>query len=291
MRPENLRLDATSFRRQPQPAGAGEHAPTTPKAGLSGDSYRATERARNARDFDAFLMNQFDGDARNACGTTSLSMLLNFWKGNTDAYNHSQIDKMVRRGPDMYSSPLNLRDYARAEGFRSEVKNQASLDDLKAYVDQGVPVQVLYDPNRDGGDATLHYVNVIDYEADAQGNVTDVVIADPAGGRIDTVPVAEFKERWDKLKFMNVPTGTSNLMIVTLPGENTPILGKDGKMRQSADIALPPGGNFWQRLLNLEGGLGVSMADDVSDLVNSAAKLKDTLLGGAKSLWKGLTGG
>lgn len=280
-------ITGTTARRRAQ--ASPSDAPAADGTSMSSDSYRASERPRNAREFSPFLMNQYDGADLNACGTTSMSMLLNFWKGEPGEYSHQKLDRVVRQGPDMFSSPLNLRDYARSQGFRSEVKNNANLDDLKGYVDKGAPVQVLYDPDGDGSDSTLHYVNVIDYKADDQGNITDLVIADPAGGKIKTVSREEFQRRWDNVEFMNLPTGVNNMMIVTLPGENTPMQGKDGKTYMSDDLALPPRASFLERALGIEAGPGIALADGLADLVNEAVTVKDQVVDAAKTVWRSLS--
>lgn len=289
-RPESAPTSADAAARRAQMSGDRQTVGGgTARSGMSLGGSAPTPRGRNARDFDRFLMNQYDGADKNACGTTSMSMVLNFWKNKPGEYTHQRVDSEVRRGPDMFSSPKNLIDYARDQGFRSEGKNNSSIDDLKGYLDQGVPVQVLIDPNKDGGDAVLHYVNVVDYEADQDGKITDVVIADPAGGDQETMPVSEFQEKWGSLEFMGAPSGVNNLMLVHLPGENTPVVGKDGVTRNSDDIELPPQAGFLSRALGLQFGAGIAGADVLADVVNEGAEtleeIKDlggTVVDGAK---------
>lgn len=246
-----------------------KHAPKAPSPAAadttrvgSADHLALEGSPRDARSFSSFLEDQGE---TNGCGTTSLAMLLSFWKDKTGRYTRTGIDMAIRHF-DMFTSPQNIVDYARSQGFRAVARNGSSVDEIRAMVDQGVPVQVLYDPNADGSDKLLHYVVVTDYKTDEKGNLTDLVIADPAGGKVDTVPVDEFKKRWDDIKFMNYGTGVDNLMIPMLPKRNVPIRGRDGKVRMSDDIALPKATGL---------GWRVAVADVLADATNLASKVKE----------------
>lgn len=253
---------------KPAPLSSDTHtvAPTktASRMSLAGAGVPSGPAPLDARGFDAYIQNQGD---TNGCGTTSLAALLSFWKGKPEAYTQAQIDEKIRYGPDAmaFTSPANIEQYAKDQGFRSNAVNDGSIDQLKGYLDKGVPVQVLYDPNNDGGDTLLHYVNVTGYNADSDGNVSSLKIADPATGESETLSREEFEKRWGGLEMKGVGTGLNNVMLVTLPGENTPIRGRDGQTTMSDDIDLP------------EGGLGFSgaIADLVSDTVNSLNPVQD----------------
>jgi len=229
--------------------------------------------ARDARDFGRYLQDQGN---TNSCGTTSLAMLMSFWKGTPGAYTHQQIDKSIRvfDGP---TAPSNIVSYLRGQGFRAEAVNNASVNDIRKYLDQGVPVQVLYDPSANPSDLYLHYVDIVDYKADAAGNIVSLKIADPAGGKLKDVPVAEFQKRWQNLHLKNVDLGVNNLMIVALPKQNVPVKGRDGTVRNSNDIALPKnGGNLgWQ----------MKVADVIADVTNWAGKAGKAIGGFFKGLF------
>ncbi|MGC4116759.1 MAG: C39 family peptidase [Myxococcales bacterium] len=216
----------------------------------------------DVRDFSRYLQDQGN---TNSCGTTSLAMMMSFWKGKPGAVTHNMIDQSIRYfdGP---TAPTNIVSYLKSQGFRAEAKNNASVADLTKYLDQGVPVQVLYNPSADPSDVYLHYVDVVDYKKDAQGNVTSVKIADPGGGRMAEVPIEEFKKRWGNLAVKNVGIGANNLMIVALPGQNMQVRGKDGVMRNTDDIALPKGGNLGWKL-----GV-IDVVADAANWVGKAAK-------------------
>jgi uncharacterized protein YvpB len=278
------RIDRNNAGSTPLPRRAAGTAPVeapAPKAAkesarLAGDSstLKAAPEGRDVQDFDRFLQDQ---GQTNGCGTTSLAMMLSFWKDRPGAFTREKIDSSIRHF-NLFTSPQNVGSYARDNGMRAEVVNNAKVEDLTKLLDQGVPVQILYDPNGDGSDEGLHYVVATDYTKDDKGNVTGIKIADPAGGYETTVPIEEFKTRWDKLEFLGQNTGLNNVMIPMLPKENTPIRGKDGVVRNSKDIQLPKGGNL---------GWRAAIADKLTDVASFAAKAVETVKDTATTVWNG----
>lgn len=263
-----------------QPSAKEATPSVTHPAAFSRDQTSVTAReGRELRDFSSFLQNQNEKGITNGCGTTSLAMLLSAWKNQPGAYTRESIDRSIRHF-NMPTSPQNVVGFARSQGFRAEARNNASLDDLKGMLDKGVPVQVMYDPDGNGSDSTLHYVVVTDYEADAKGRITGLKIADPWGGEQKTVPVDEFRQRWDKLQLLGHSTGLNNLMIPVLPTANTPIKGKDGQVRNSDDIQLPKSTGLGWRM---------GVADKAFDLANGAAKLGNAIASAPGKIWKAVS--
>ena len=170
----------------------------------------------------------------NACGTTSLANVMTYWGMPR---THDQIDKSIRPF-DMFSAPDKLVSYARDNGLRAELKNDASLEDLAHAVDQGSPPIVLIDPDSDKN-ANMHYITVTGYSRDANGKIDQLAIADSAGGYRYTTPAADFQKKWDNLKMEGVSTGLNNVMITTAPKDNRPVTGGDGVTRNASDIQLP----------------------------------------------------
>lgn len=249
------------------------------KLGLGG-VVSSGPKAKDLRDFGKYLLDQGDS---NGCGTTSLAMMLNYWKGDKNAFSREKIDDKIRTGPDQmaFSSPDNLESYAKDNGFRSNAISGGSMDQLKGYLDQGVPVQVLYDPNNDGGDSLLHYVNVVGY-TEKDGQIDQIKIADPAGGETKEISREEFENRWSDLELGGIGTGLNNVMIVTLPGENTPIRDRDGNTIMSDDIDLPEGDTGWS------GKIADLISDTTNFVSNGVETVKDgaeTVVEGAKDLW------
>lgn len=278
------RIERQSATSVPTRQGGGASptvGPTAPPAKPSGDRVALSQgaSARNLLDFRPFLQNQNANGTTNGCGTTSLAMVLSAWKNQPGAYTRETIDTAIRRF-NAPTSPQNIVDFARQQGFRAVAQNNGSVNDLKRFIDQGVPVQIMYDPDGNGSDSTLHYVVVTDYQADAKGNVTGLTIADPWGGKMKTVPVDEFKQRWDDLGLLGRSTGLNNLMVPMVPKDDTPIVGKDGQVRQSKDIQLPEGGTLGWRM---------AIGDAAFDVSNGVSKAVDAVASAPGKAWKAIT--
>lgn len=211
-------------------------APTARTAGFNSvSSFDSTSRAGVAKltQNDLGVLAQDQGNT-NACGTTSLANVMTFWGMPR---THEQIDASVRAF-DLFSAPDKLVEYARDNGMRAELKADASLNDLAHMVDQGAPPIVLIDPDNDKN-ANLHYVTVTGYQRDASGKITDVAIADSAGGYRYTMPAEKFQQQWDHLKMGGVSTGLNNVMITAVPKDGRMVTGGDGVQRRASDLQLP----------------------------------------------------
>lgn len=253
---------------QPQP-------PATDSGRMSGDQ-NADGGVRSASNFGRFLEDQ---GSTNGCGTTSLGMLMSFWQNQPGAFNRTKIDGAIRYF-NLFTSPQNVASYAEDHGMRTASVNNAKVEDLTKMLDQGVPVQCLYDPDNNGSDKVLHWVVATDYEKDDQGNVTGIKLADPSGGYEHTVPIDDFKQRWDKLQFMGHDAGLNNVMIPMLPKENTKVLGKDGVTRDSKDIQLPESTGF---------GFKAMLADKLTDAAAVAGKTEHAVESVGKKVWHAIT--
>lgn len=168
--------------------------------------------------------------AQQSCGTTSLAMILNHFKpGVTD---QATIDQQIRRANNgSFTSPADIVEVARGNGFRAEMKNNASVEDLTAMLDQGVPVQVIMEPmandkgvnGPDAQDMGIHYVAVNGYERDPSGKLSSIIISDPWGMHYK-MPVDEFSRRWGNQRLKGLPSGLSHFMITMVP--------KDGQIKK-----------------------------------------------------------
>ncbi|MNW99281.1 Peptidase C39 family protein [compost metagenome] len=244
----------------------------------------------------------------NACGTTSLAMLLSYWGIQT---NHDAIDAVIRR-TNMPTAPDDLVRYAENLGLRASLKTDAGLEDLAAMLDQGVPVQVLIDPMDPSGhppgnpnDAILHYVNVTGYQRGPDGRISRLTICDPGNvGRRYSMTAAEFEKVWSNLKLMGLDTGINRLMIAVAPADDRVIVGLDGKSRKACDLYLPkaegraafspamPARVTMQGLANVMNGwagfdLGSMLGGSIQFLVGGMASLPGA---GIRALVKGLWG-
>lgn len=213
----------------------------------------------------------------NACGTTSLANVMTHWGMPR---THEQIDESIRPF-NLFTAPDKLVEYARDNGMRAELKADASLDDLARMVDQGAPPIVLMDPDKDDN-ANLHYVTVTGYTRDASGKLSELVIADSAGGHRYTMPVEQFQKQWDNLKLGGIGTGLNNVMMTAVPKDGRMVTGGDGVQRRVSDIQLPKT-SFWS---NLKSGFARTVASAITSGANLASKVGDFF----GKLWKGLFG-
>jgi predicted double-glycine peptidase len=236
--------------------------PATPNA-WEGPYGLAPSGARKLSPNDLGVIPQDQGNT-NACGTTSLANVLSHWGKPT---THEQIDSSIRAF-DMFTAPDKIVEYARSHGMRAEMKVDASVDDLAKMVDQGVPPIVLMDPDG-GNNFNQHYMTVTGYNRDASGKITDLVIADSAGGERYTMPVEEFKEKWGNLKMKGVSTGLSNVMISVVPNDGRNVTGGDGVTRKASDIQLPKS-SFWS---NLKSSVARGVANFLANVTNGASKI------------------
>jgi hypothetical protein len=237
--------------------------PVVANPSLDGPFGRAPSGARKLSPNDLGVIPQDQGNT-NACGTTSLANVMTHWGKPT---THQQIDKDIRAF-DMFTAPDKIVQYARDNGMRAEMKVDASIDDIAKMVDQGVPPIVLMDPDSDNN-FNLHYVTVTGYNRDANGKITDLVIADSAGGDRYTMPVEEFQQKWDNLKMKNVGTGLNNVMISVVPNDGRKITGGDGVTRSASDIKLPKS-SLWS---NLKSSVARGVANLLANVTSGASKI------------------
>jgi Peptidase_C39 like family len=220
---------------------------------------------------------QSQGDS-NACGTTALAEVLTYWGQPT---THQQVDAAIRHF-DLFTAPDAIVAYARAHGMRSELKADASLEDLAHQVDLGAPPIVLIDP--DGGqNANLHYVTVCGYHRDAAGQITDLVCADSGyPGEHRVISARDFSRQWGQLELGGVPTGLNNVMISTVPADGRSVVGGDGVTRSAGDLQLPTS--------DLLGTLRSLAARGLASAVTAVTTLADAVLTGLERLWHAIIG-
>lgn len=159
------------------------------------------------------LLCQYTGGDQNACGTTSLTMILQHFGKKV---SREEVDEKIRAldGP---TDPEEIVSFAKKHDLNAAMYNKGTVDELKSFLDKGIPLEVLYDPNADGSDMTLHYVVVTGYETDPKSGKTNLLINDPA--RLEPVRMdqAEFEKNWSNVKFKNLGTGLDNFFIAIAP--------------------------------------------------------------------------
>jgi hypothetical protein len=161
-------------------------------------------------------MPQHDQGWSNACGTTSLAMVLEYFGIPAD---HESIDRAIRPWGDMGPgvSPDDLVGYARRAGLQSQQYSNGSIADLEGHVAAGRPVTVLIAHPESGG---AHYVNITAIEHAADGSVF-VHIRDP-NGFDRRLPEAEFLRLWTDVRLWQPSKASSfgELVQAAMPNYN-----------------------------------------------------------------------
>lgn len=203
----------------------------------------------------AETMPYMDQGSENACGTTSLAMIMSYLGV---PMTHEDIDNAIRR-MDIFTAPNDIIEFARDHGLEAEGYNHGTFDELKSHIDAGHPVECLIQSDTSlGGSANgPHYVAVTGYETDPATGQEYVLYHDPNWGDDPStaamegsevrIPREDFEKMWGNT---NMPPGAEKLFIAFAPG------GTD----------LPP-----SRLDGMEGMLGA--ADGISNLTNGLNRL------------------
>jgi len=114
-----------------------------------------------------------------------------------DDYSEETLVKELKADPVNGTSYQAMADFARSKGYLVEVRTEMTLDDIRGFIDKGVPVIVLIqawagspvDYSRDWEDG--HYAVAIGYDRDT------VYFMDPSTlGNYAYLPNREFQDRW-----------------------------------------------------------------------------------------------
>jgi hypothetical protein len=175
----------------------------------------------------------------NACGTTSLSMVLKYFGVPAAASDVKAIDRAIRPSSrdakiDSFTAPLDIALYAQRQGMRATLHNNSSTKDLEAMLAQGVPPMILYDWDAPTGNG-LHYVVVTGHrERDGK---KEWQLHDPSGYSWH-ITDAELNRRWSNLHVAGVEIPYNRLMLTISPSQGnlkTPV----GTTKEASDIMLP----------------------------------------------------
>lgn len=277
----------------------------------------------------------------NSCGTTALSMVMKYFQGHTLENSVPTIDRYIRaRGTldfalptgqiksvaiDGYTAPRDIVNYANQRGLRAGLKNQASLAELRAFLDQGVPCLCLTDwnfgengsePRQAAPDAqSLHWVSVIGYETRQRpgGSQSERVylVANPHGWVrwVQRVAEADFDKVWSGsgpgleqliTGQQRINTGMRRLLIAMVPrDEQAEIIAPDGSVRKAGTIQIPQGHDGLRGQLAQVGSRLLQQAGNLQeDLVKKGGQAlselqtgwkQDGIWGALKNLWAGDT--
>ncbi|MBC7544178.1 MAG: C39 family peptidase [Candidatus Sericytochromatia bacterium] len=181
----------------------------------------------------------------NACGTTSLSMLLTYYGAPAADAHVTRIDAAIRStGPvvDMFTAPGDIVAYARGRGFQATMRHGAGTDDLRTLIDQGVPALILYDCDDRHDGSGLHYSLVTGYQ-DTDGKRA-FTLADPHGVT-RTLSESQLLRQWSALKVKAAPGSPSvatpyhRVLFAVIPKTGR-VTTPTGATRDVGDLWLPP---------------------------------------------------
>lgn len=128
------------------------------------------------------------GQKNGSCGAASLKMVFDYW-GIT--LSESKIARVAGTSEEKGTSIQGLIKASEHFGFKAIVKKNASLDDLRQYIKQEIPVIVDWFLEDDG-----HYSVVVDIDKN------NIFLADPAMkkpflyGNIRKIPCKKFLGIW-----------------------------------------------------------------------------------------------
>jgi hypothetical protein len=220
---------------------AGEDGSGAGGGAGAGDSASSDPNLHELPNFPTHDQNVGDG-GEHACGTTAEWSIFDYFNPGAPGNDRFSIDQAIRRG-NAGASIDDLQSYAEDHGYRTAIKDDASLDDIKQMIDEGVPCLCNIDP--DGGDNwNLHYVDVVGYKTDDSGNITSLEIMNPSGGQIEEMPVDKFMSEWSDLHIGGMHQGVNRQMLTMVPDDDRLIKGTDGIERRASDIDLPSDGFF-----------------------------------------------
>ena len=127
----------------------------------------------------------------NACGTTSLAMVLAD-KGavKDDLRSAQQVDRQVRPWGG-FSAPRDLQQYAAKKGVESRGLNGSTFEEMKDRLQAGNGVMAMVDGGR-----SPHWVRVLGVKTDPATGEQSVTIADPGRSGPGTLSRSEFEKKW-----------------------------------------------------------------------------------------------
>lgn len=110
------------------------------------------------------------------CGPTSLAMVMKYYNPNK---NINPGDIMADHAPTFLGvDPLSIKETAQENGYKANVVNNGTLEELAYLIDHGIPVIVF---GQWGNSDSSHYMVVTGYGR-MDGNIATIYCNDPASG-------------------------------------------------------------------------------------------------------------
>ncbi|MFN8671755.1 MAG: C39 family peptidase [Candidatus Sericytochromatia bacterium] len=243
---------------------------------MKAETNTKTNENKTEKDKECSIPYKIDdqGDT-NACGTTSLASVLNYYnEDKSKNIDHWKIDKSIRAtglgDGGMFTAPSSIVSYAKKNGFNAGLQKNTTIEDLAKRIDKGVPSMVLIDTTpEDKNDAAFHWMVVTGYTKDDKNQINKLKMADPSGGYVSDVDVADFKKQWGNLKAgfnyndkikMSVGTGYNNLSVVIVP-KNGDLTTPEGKKIKVSEVKVPNDRDSIQGVIADKIGKGAVLVD------------------------------
>src|SRR6185436_86565 len=114
----------------------------------------------------------------NACGTSSLSMIMDYLGKPS---SREQIDGAVRR-TDFGATPGPLIEYARDHGLEAEGYNNGTWEAMRSFVERGIPVQAIYNTQASGNPSDGHIVAVVGFRTNKDTGQEEILFRNSNNG-------------------------------------------------------------------------------------------------------------
>jgi len=130
------------------------------------------------------------------CGPASLKMVLAYYGVDKD---EEEIAVKCGRDPDLGTDDESIKKTAESYGFKVEIQNEASFDDIRRWLDKKVPVIVNWFTrgHSDGNDSVVpdgHYSVVVGLDEE------NIYLQDPEIGKMRTLTRDDFIRVWFDFK-------------------------------------------------------------------------------------------
>jgi hypothetical protein len=202
----------------------------------------------------------------NGCGTTSLAMILSYTAGR--AYSQAEVDREIRR-LDVFTSPGDVVACSRKQGLNAEGYNRGSPEELRRFLDRGIPLQVVVNASKDASNiGALHYLAVVGYVLGDGGEIAGLRVHDPATGGAHTLAIRDFMEKWGAAR-----PGFDHFFIAHAPKQVELPPGRWDGMREVLTVA----DSATSLLNNVD---RIIHPGSVGDFLQGAVSLKDTVTRG-----------
>lgn len=132
-----------------------------------------------------------------SCGPSALQSVLMYY-----GEEHGEVDLMelCQADPEQGTPPARLAEAARSLGFQAEIRQNMTLEDLKAATDQGIPVMIAAQAWRNEDQLETPWNQIWDsghWMVVAGMDQDKVYFEDPSIlGSLGSIPRQEFLERW-----------------------------------------------------------------------------------------------